>query len=258
MAVDPLATAWAKFNWASKHMDAVDAALTRTLDPNKHPVTMNTKIEGDPPLGATATLYVTSLPRIRADCGLTLGDVIHNFRSSLDHLAWALVKIGSNPRPKAPEQVYFPMARSYKRWTERIDLWLPGVPSEYRAVIRRYQPYRRGNHSKAVRWLQRLSNTDKHRVLLPTVINAHEVNVRVTSNWVLHSFERLAPPRRAIHVGTPLVRVGILGGAGACQVQMDSEVAMLPSLGYGVPIGEMLPTIREVVLEILGTFDKLL
>jgi hypothetical protein len=254
MAVDPLASAWAKFNWANHHMKAVDAALSRALDTDKHPVSVNTEIEGNAD-GAIATLRIASLPRIRADCGLTLGDVAHNFRSALDHLAWALVKLGSDPQPAEPNQVYFPMAPSYKRWQAKIDKWLPGVPEPYRTVIRRYQPYRRGDRAKAIRWLQRLSNTDKHRVLLPTVINAHVINVNVTSNWVMNSIEHLAPPRRAIHVGTPLIRVGLLRGAGDCQVHMDSKFATLPSLGYGVATGEMLVLIRETVFEILGTFD---
>jgi len=253
MAADPLESAWAKYHWANKHMEAVDAAIQRSVDPNVHPIAL--KVEFD---GPVAIVRVAKLPNIRTDYGLALGDTIQNFRAALDHLAWCLVKTGTEPRPKDPKGVYFPMAKTGKSFDGQINRWLPGVSDPYRTIIRRYQPYRRGERPKAIRWLRNLSDTDKHRILIPAVVSLGSLNLRVTANWTMR---RIVPikGRRALNIGTPLLRVTLMPVLGTNpQVQVDGNLASFPSLGYGVPLANSLPLIRDTVLEILSTFDKLL
>lgn len=259
MATHPLSTAWAKYNWASKHMDAVAKAIQRSVDPNAHPIAVDVNIE--PPHGNTAVVRVTKLPKLQTDYGLTLGDTIQNFRAGLDHLAWCLVKLGDDPRPANPQSVYFPMARSGKSFRGRINEWLPGVSQEYRAIIRRYQPYRSGDRAKAIRWLRNLSNTDKHRILIPAVVSLGPFNLSVLANWPMQQsgVDHLVTGRRALNVGTPLLRVPLIPVLGTqCQVQVQGNIACFPSIGYGAAVGDVLTLIRSTVFEILDTFDKLL
>src|ERR1700728_1684140 len=108
MPVDPMGSAWHKYHWASRHMNAVDTAIQRSIDPNVHPIAV--EINREPVNGTIAVVRVTRLPNIRTDYGLALGDMIQNFRAALDHLAWCLVKTGDDPRPLKPQRVYFPMA----------------------------------------------------------------------------------------------------------------------------------------------------
>jgi hypothetical protein len=258
MTVDPMASAWAKYHWASKHMDSVNAAIGRSIDPNLHTVALKVDLESQP-TRAIAMVRIENLPTIRTDLGLALGDVIQNFRAALDHLAWGLVKIGTKPRPSYPEGVYFPIAKSRVRFDRKIDEWLPGVPDEHRAITRRYQPYRRGDGPKAIRWLVRLSNTDKHRVLIPAVMNQSRLNLDIASNWSVLSLEWLVEQPRALHIGTPVLRIDLRRtGAADCQVQVDGQGTLYPSLGRGVPLLYALVLIRRTVFEILGTFDKML
>jgi len=258
MADDPMSSAWAKYHWASKHMHAVDAAITRSLDPKTHTVPLDVQIEVQGK-SATALVRVGGLPSIRTDCGLALGDVLQNFRSALDHLAWGLVKIGNDPRPKKPKRVYFPMAESAKSFKRQINDWLPGVPRDYRTIVRRYQPYRRGERSKAIRWLRNFSDVDKHRVLVPTVINAHDLNAQFISNWQVARVDYLLKRPRALNVRAPILRLHLRSASRTdCQVQVNGDLTLLPSLGRGVPLGNSLPLIRATVLEILTTFDSLL
>jgi len=257
MPADPIGSAWAKYHWASKHMDAVAAALERSVDSNVDPIAFDINLE--PPHGNIAVVRVTKLPNIRTDYGLTLGDTIQNFRSALDHLVWGLVKVGSVPRPKDPKGVQFPMATSGKSFRNQLGRRLPGVPREYRAIIRRYQPYRAGEKPKAIRWLRNLSDTDKHRVLIPAVVSLHGANLQLISNWPLQSRNDLIRGQRALKVGTPLVRAALFPVLGTqCQVQVQGQIACFPSLGYGVPVGDALVLIRSTVLEILSVFDNLL
>lgn len=258
MPVDPLESAWHKFHWASKHMDSVDKALKRSFDSNRNTVPVETQIQSSGN-GATAIVRIKSLPTVRNDCGLALGDVLQNFRASLDHVAWGLVSVGHEPRPAKPRRVYFPMAESWGSFQGQIDDWLPGVPDEFRTLIRRYQPYRRGDGPKAIRWLRNLSDRDKHQVLIPASVNSNFVNLQVTSNWTFASSEYLVRRPRALKVGTPLLRAEFIrSGDDECDVKVDGGMAIYPSLGRGVPLRNALALIRETVLEIISEIDRML
>jgi hypothetical protein len=261
MATHPLENSWAKYNWARQHMDSVQQALVRSLDPNAHPVTLDLQVE-ERALSAITTVRIGQLPTIRREIGLALGDVLQNFRASLDHLAWTLVRLGTTPRlsEDAARRVYFPMARNTHSWRSNIEGWLPGVDDEYRKIVRRYQPYRRGIQAKAMRWLRNFSDRDKHRVLIPAVINQSQINLGVLSNWPFGGPpEMLIKGRRALYVGTPVLKATLLRPRPTkCEVQVQSQITIYPSLGYGVPIDHALAAIQATVLEILSIFDNLL
>jgi hypothetical protein len=106
----------------------------------------------------------------------TLGDIVHNMRSSLDHLAWQLViRNGRNPnsfRSQFPTFTRDPFDPSVHRCPEaakraRVS-WKSqtrGMPRSDVALIKLLQPYQRGKEAKSD-WLARLndlSNRDKHR-----------------------------------------------------------------------------------------------
>jgi hypothetical protein len=257
MTVNPTASAWAKYHWASKHMERVYRAIERSLEPHGEAITFNGEIK---PEGnrATCLIRIASLAELHFNCGLALGDVFQNFRAALNHLAWGLVEIGSKPQPPNPEQICFPMARSGEHFSKTINRWLPGVPPEYRAVIRRYQPYCRGDGPKAMRWLQKFSNKDKHRVLVPMVLNQSQINVNVSSSWPIARMDWLVRKPRALHVGTPVLRLSLHRVSPDCHMEVKSEVALFPSLGYGVPLDEALTLVRATVLDVLGTIDEML
>jgi hypothetical protein len=257
MTADPLGSAWAKYHWASKHMERTDGAIKRSLEPDVDPITFKGKIEPDGER-AKALIRIATLAPLRPDCGLALGDVFQNFRAALDHVAWGLVGIGSDPHPSSPDKVYFPMAKSGAHFAKKVDEWLPGVSQDYRRVIRRYQPYRRGDGSRAIRWLQKFSNKDKHRVLIPTVLNQSELNLNVTSNWPISRMEWLVRQPRALYAGAPVLELGLHPTNEKCQVKVEHTVLLYPSLGYGVPMGDALTLIRATVLEILGAIEEML
>src|SRR5262249_48175026 len=80
-----------------------------------------------------------------AELGLILGDFLTNARAALDHVAWELVKTGSNPSPDRAHLVQFPICvTSDSDFDGRRSTQLPGVGDEVVAIIRRYQPYIRG------------------------------------------------------------------------------------------------------------------
>jgi hypothetical protein len=256
--VDALASSWAKFHWASKHMEAVNAALKRSLDLDLHSIAFQTETEPTRK-GAIGTVSISSLPRLRDDCGLAVGDVIQNFRAALDHLAWDLVRIGTDPRPKDPKGVQFPMATNFGSFRSQLPRRLPGVPAGQRAIIREYQPYRRGIGPTAIRRLRNFSDSDKHRLFIPTAVNMEGItNLSINTSWPLVSFNYLVKKPQALHLGTQVLKLEMVRAVGACQVQVKGRVTMFPSVGYGRNIMETLVLIRSTVLEVLGRFEAVL
>lgn len=260
MPNDLLASSWTKFHWAEKHLVSLDRTLNRSFNPNTHPVSVKTevKVSGD---AAVALVRVAHVYLVGTDCGLKLGDVLQNFRAALDHLAWDLVRAGATPRPPRPDQIYFPMLRNYASWKNRIDNMLPGVPDEQRAVIRRYQPYGRGPGAKAIRLLRNFSDGDKHRVMVPVTRNAlPSLYFNARSTWRVRDVKPFVTRPTRLKVNTPLWRVELerppsyTGYAGDCQVDVDGEFPVLPTLPRAQPM-TVLGEIRNTVLEILTEFD---
>jgi hypothetical protein len=100
--------------------------------------------------------------------GVILGDCVHNLRSSLDHVIWQVTLLdGGTP----DDSTQFPVAsKSEAQFEAMANLRIPGLSKEHRALVKRVQPYHRGDaadaHPLAV--LADLSNTDKHQILNPT------------------------------------------------------------------------------------------
>jgi hypothetical protein len=106
--------------------------------------------------------------------GVVLGDVLHNFRSALDHLVWQLVLLNGK---KGSTDNQFPICdHGAMYWSIRKD----GSPSmresrprnvadEHKAIIDGYRPYRTrhlaANRIEALAGLRDLSNYDKHRLV---------------------------------------------------------------------------------------------
>ena len=108
--------------------------------------------------------------------GVIIGDITHNLRSALDHLAWALasltVKGGRPSRDTA-----FPIFTEWKSSSPKpFQKMVRQMPPASHKIIERLQPHNDGDlagkHPLAI--LAYLSNRDKHQLLAPigTILNA--------------------------------------------------------------------------------------
>ncbi len=106
-----------------------------------------------------------------------IGDIVHNMRSALDHLAWQLV-IRNECTPSSKTQ--FPIlskdpfeCNAYaktKHWKNALDRWntqTEGMNPFDIAFLKELQPYQRtyDTASHPLDRLRELSNRDKHREL---------------------------------------------------------------------------------------------
>jgi hypothetical protein len=131
-----------------------------------HHIVFRTSVREQPPL----------------EWGPIIGDVAHNWRSTLDHIAWQLVKVRGNGRtstrtqfPIFDEDPFIPSKPSdprkvkerRQRALDRFNGQVSGMRQADVALIKRLQPYnrRKGPKGHPLSILARLSNWDKHNEL---------------------------------------------------------------------------------------------
>jgi hypothetical protein len=147
-------------------------------------------------------------PSMVDDWGLLLGECIHNLRSSLDNLAFALARLRCDP-PEKPSKIAFPIFETRAEFEKRGRANIDQLPEQAVALIELVQPFQRGNSKEGGRpdldalvHLQRLNNTDKHRV--PPIVLIAPTNVAHSLQVEFNSEEDAAantPPDTTLWVG---------------------------------------------------------
>jgi hypothetical protein len=93
-----------------------------------------------------------------------IGDALFNYRATLDHMMWALVRISGN---EPNEQTQFPIFKDQSAFhSRRCKKMLEGVNPLIGQIIECYQPYMDIYPDGDILWeLNKLNNIDKHRHL---------------------------------------------------------------------------------------------
>lgn len=162
-----------KLNRAKRHVEELRAAVGQ-LD-----IVATNSIVGAPSDDDPSVLVyrVTDVPNIEPYVSAIAGDLIHNLRTALDHVAWQLVLLdGGEPN----ETTTFPLVETATKrdGTPRAPLVVkPGISDpQIMAAVAAMQPIAEAHHghdpkTDALGIIGRLNNIDKHRLLL-TVVHA--------------------------------------------------------------------------------------
>lgn len=267
----PLHGAYLKIARATKHLDDLEAALNTWFDEGKG---YGSTVE-DEPDGWQLFRHKT-LKDLPLDFGVLVGDVAHNARSALDHLAWELVELnGGNPG----RHTGFPIFTSHQKWKAQVEdpyftpnkvkrrtSPLKGVSRDVYNDIEKLQPYHRKDGFSPER--QRLAelawtnNADKHRTLHVAngVLSDDEIQIVFKNPHQILGVERevLVQPGQLLEDGLELIRVRVTWHPDADD-KTDGEVV--------VPCGVVLwqkdgvvgyPALRGAcneVIDIIGSFD---
>jgi hypothetical protein len=118
--------------------------------------------------GKAFTASLTIARELPAAWALIVGDILHNIRSALDNLAFALVEVARIPRVSDPERGLFPIWPSHKEFKDIRERDIGGMAPEAQAIIESLQPYRREDslHFSRLYLLNELANVDRHRRLV--------------------------------------------------------------------------------------------
>lgn len=247
-----MASSWAKFHRAGSHLHALDAELARIGANNPQPIDTDRKVTSE-----EAFLYVTRVPDLR-DAALLLGDAVNNLRASLDHLIWDFVKLGPRARltSKQAMDVQFPLAQSWKSLSAQRTRRMPGIADKEFGIVRCYQPYRRDDRGRMMRLLRDLSDMDKHRYYVPAAVTHSNFRGEVRFVGCVGTDLMVCSPRRALQVGTKLLRVRIVPTVVEYDVEIQSNMTLQPSLPGGLGVMPTMRAVEAVVLEILSSFEE--
>ncbi len=247
MGHDPelLESAWLKWSWAVSHTERLKADFrTWRLDPDR---------EGDVGLGRRydakhhrIDVFVASINPFPVEWGLAVGDIAHNYRSCLDHIAWALVERGRTPpdtlSKRLRRKIAFPIFDGRVSFNDCLDRMLPGVGRTDRAVVRAYQPYqapKRVRHRHVLLVLYELSNHDKHRTVQPvgTAPRAMFYDVRSTSDSLMTRVPGGFRVSEPLKIGTQLAPIYVRKTGPNPDADVHGQLSVEPALQQGVMMG---------------------
>ncbi len=140
--------------------------------------------------GLTWRAWVNNPPPVRLS--IIAGDVIHNLRSALDHLAWALVlENGGEPndegRPKTQFVIRTKPRIKYGTQPLVIATKSGSISPAAQCIIEAVQPHDRPE--KPLYALLAMSNIDKHRTLLIASLSMGQITLKTPDGGMtVHAF----------------------------------------------------------------------
>lgn len=157
----------AKLAWAWKHLEALDKSIDGFLKSDAYFATEEYNPENR---GYIGRIYVKR--DLLPEWSLMVGDIVHNLRSSLDSLAYALsLKHSGLPSEDEARSIQFLLVDTKGEFNDpRRRRYIKRMSPEAQAVVERLQPFNTKpdgfKHQLSV--LRDISNVDKHRHILLT------------------------------------------------------------------------------------------
>jgi hypothetical protein len=205
-----------------------------------------------------------------------IGDIIHNARSSLDHLVWLLIKrVGNKPELGRPQFPIFtvdpfdPRAhRTKKDQKDALRTWkrhTRGLDTVDEGIIKRLQPYKSPYDPilHPLARLNELSNWDKHRELhfvgQAVAVTGTRILEGVSPHVAIKPFWFL-PDMKVLKEGTVIARYKARRvPEGEPQVNTNVKLAVEIAFGEGSPleglrVEDALQEIGMHVSDVLLTF----
>ena len=175
---DPLS----KIARARKHLEELRRQIEPFAEPNAYTVTHDFNSE----TSEHVWKLVSDVPPVPIEVSLTIGDILYNLRSALDHLVWQLV-LANRGTPSTRNA--FPIFIDEGKFKKESASKLRGVSDSAKDVIVGLQPCYGGD--VALWALESLYNIDKHRHLNVVLLGINRGGVFVPGGNV--SWESLHP-----------------------------------------------------------------
>ncbi len=169
-----------KLERAEEHL----ARFHADFDPFRDSKSIGIRREPDPDPGYYQLIYERRRP-FPPRLPVYLGDFVHNLRSALDHIAWALSRNPSSATEFPILSDHPVTGRNPKEAARQFRRKTIGISSEARTEMERLQPYHKGYATKGEPlWrIHRLDIEDKHHALV--VVTPHLRICTKTGTWSL-------------------------------------------------------------------------
>jgi|SRR5215813_10035776 len=168
-----------KLEWAKKHFSKLQAVSERFLTTDPKPYAVGFDHDSQP--GQTLIYLLKDAEPTPTEIGLLAGDVAHNLRSVLDHLAYYLWVVGTNgkgiPGRKRPfGKAYFPIADDANEYQTSGVGKVEGMTDDAKKAVAETEPYYGGKGH--IFWLlNQLDIADKHHTLVTSDIRPLSMNM---------------------------------------------------------------------------------
>ena len=226
--------AFLKLARADEHLDTLYAEIEAWSASHPYRIIRESKPDSD-----LLVVYAEPLSQPPLKLSLILGDVLQNLRACLDYIALDLNErgLGAPLAEGAEHASHFPICRSEKLFAEACRSIIPHVAPGPRTVIKRVQPYHRGEDwtSDYLAIVQRLSDFDKHRRLPLVAQHAHlsPTDGMSPARWQATEFEVTFP--RVFEAKTELFRAHGLTDVTGSEVDVDFRLTVDVAFADGAP-----------------------
>lgn len=219
-------------------------------------------------------LQITTQPG--PDLAIIAGDVLHNARSGLDHVAVALVPKSRRRSAAFPIELEDIWAKTGPRWwrrfavrdpqrRRRFETAIEGMPEQAVEIIKKVQPYSRGDQGPVnnLYLLSRLENADKHRELIPFAAGLNDTvsTVRARGQTLDLVMPDLPDGRTFVADGKQVAHFGYPVPPGAQPLQeVEVTVDIRGTLLVAVPIDEKVSRTGELprYMPLLSLLDTII
>jgi hypothetical protein len=262
-----LDSCWAKIHRTTEHQDELDDYIRETFSIDQNCPAVGFKF--DPKTGEDV-LYISRMPRtprVLVRVGVLLGDAFHDLRSALDHLTWQLAHWNTQGQINHPRKVQFPICETPPQFARAEAESLGEVHARHRAIIERFQPYRRlhGGGFRTIRdhpltMLKQFSDTDKHRIFNTVVMPTKDIRSASRFSIMMYLagvFGRTTVSVGFIELGTELVRTKVPNRIFHADMKVAGHIVpeiAFPQKGAVIPVVEALDQIGAMVTGIVRAF----
>lgn len=183
--IHPLTGALNKAKRAEFHIDQIKREVSVFLDSD--PYRIDAKIDA---ASGKKTYYIANEPPFLHGLSVMIGDVIHNLRSALDHLAWQFFLLSS--RGMNAKRVYFPIFDGPDHYTAEFQRKVIGFRQQDIDFLAATKPYKGGNDPIWI--IKQINDVDKHRSLIAAGahLRAYDAGRHIISE-ALQQFRPTAP-----------------------------------------------------------------
>lgn len=175
-----LSGVWLKLERAQAHIQAVRQQTVAFTERDPAPFGFRTEITDGPGNSRSYSLYAVVREAPPPELALPVGDAIQNMRSSLDHLAYQF----ATSKGRRSNKLQFPIFLDECRFKVLGPERMTSITGDERALIERVQPFNATDPAtdNPLAILRKLSNLDKHRLLIPLITAVSATDVWVASD----------------------------------------------------------------------------
>lgn len=255
-----------RVDWAKKHIESLHRAEEAFWQREPFRVDVrNNRLTGK------HEYYLSKTSEIPSDIVLIAGDVLHNLRSALDNLAYALPLAPITPGKERSRRRQFPVVDSAEKYMS-TDV-RRGVETFRKDVVEALdgvRPYKGGNDTL---WaLNELNNINKHRLILTACLtNTAQGMTRSEQAEVIRKFRKANPaePVPDVRGWLRAVPAAPLEAGGVLAIRSKSEVGRNMQFHFQIafnepevlgckPIIDALHEMSKAVGHIILEFDSFL